>query len=71
MKVSEKDRKAKVAIIVPQRKEYNAVAKVFSIPPGTAHKLPHDGTYVISKIKTETSLQPIRLYIARIDNMYN
>jgi nucleoside phosphorylase len=64
--------KIDVAVIVPQREEYKAVAKVFSISTIAAQAaLPHGGTYVISKIKTKSSSQPLRLAIACINDMYN
>jgi nucleoside phosphorylase len=64
--------KADVALIIPQREEFQAIAEVFSVSPSAPTlSLPHGGTFIISEMATEYSSQPLHLAFACMDHMYN
>lgn len=64
--------KADVALIIPQREEFQAIKQVFAVSPtASTMSLPHGGTFFISEITTEYSSQPLQLAIACMDHMYN
>lgn len=66
------DAQVHLAIIVPQREEYEAVKKIFAIPPRTpAYVLPHGGSYVLSQVETVSPPGQVRFAIACMNDMYN
>jgi len=71
----ESDNGIQIAIIVPQREEYEAIKKLFKIPTSAvASALQHGGSYVRCEIQTvleRDRVAPLSLAIACMNEMYN